>query len=450
MDPLLARYDVVREVHRSERATVLQAIDRDQGRAVALKVYEVGSDAELAALRSEARVLLDLDPHVGLPTVRHDFVAEGQYVIVMDWEDGTDLQTLLDDDGDPGLAIHIVLDIVTRVAAALDHLHHHDPAVVHGDLKPANIVRRVDGSIVLVDFGMAAEADSARVGTRGFMAPEVAAGEKPGPAADVYGLAATTVALLTGAPPSGAGVVPTGIESRLGAAWARALRRALSVDPARRPTTARDLAESLRAGGSGELPTGVVTFLASELAGSARLWEEHAEEMSGVSARLGDLVAEVVEGRSGTVVGAMGEGQRAMAVFRRASAATDAAATLHARVAGETWPTGMRIALRIAVETGEVEASHGAYTGAVVDRVTWMRSLARAGSTVTSAATAALLRGSVDDADLAELGEFAPPDGGRAQVLFAVGPMGAEPEAPGPTIAAASPGIPACVRRDSR
>ncbi len=66
---------------------------------------------------------------------------------------------------------------MTQAAAALDHLHARTPPIVHGDVKPANLVVTNTGKVVLVDLGIRGEAGAhQRAGTRGFMAPEVAGG----------------------------------------------------------------------------------------------------------------------------------------------------------------------------------------------------------------------------------------------------------------------------------
>jgi serine/threonine protein kinase len=396
---VLARYEILREVSRGRRATVYQALDREEDRTVALKVYDVDDAASMARLRAEARVLLDLVPHPALPIVRHSFIDKNQYVIVMDWIVGTDLEELLALEGDPGLPLDVVFDVLSQAAAAIDHLHAHAPPVVHGDVKPANLVRRDNGQIVLVDFGMAAEADSARVGTVGYVAPEVARGEKPTPAADVYGLAATAVALITGSPPHGNELVGPDIEPGQAAALSRTLRRALSVDPESRPSSAQAFVERLRTAPRDALPTGVVAMLALELAGSAALWDEHPAEMRTVSAQLADLIAGVVE-RDGRTVSSIADGGQALVVFRQASSAARAALRLHERVADQIWPPGMSVRLRAAIDVGEAEYRDGAYSGGAVDRVRWMRSFAPPGSTIVSRACADLLRGALDDDDV--------------------------------------------------
>ena len=201
----------------------------------------------------QAGLLLNVQPHPGLATVRYDFADGDRHVVVLDWVDGTDLDVALRNRGDPGLPLKEVLGYVEQAARALDHLHRQSPCVIHGDLKPANLVVTGAGSVVLhVDFGISQAAGAiGRSGTRGFLAPEVAAGLPLTPAADIYGLAATTVALLTGRPPDRRRPLFEGISAADAEALTRGLRRALASDPSLRTSTAGELAESLRAGTPG-------------------------------------------------------------------------------------------------------------------------------------------------------------------------------------------------------
>jgi DNA-binding NarL/FixJ family response regulator/predicted Ser/Thr protein kinase len=244
------RYEPLEVAGRGGQGEVLLAIDHQHDRKVALKVRAVRSAEQRAVLLEEARILLSLEPHPALPLVREDFFVGERYYIVMDWVEGKNLQEILDERGDPGLPASTVLRYVGEAAEALDHLHAHEPPIIHQDVKPANMVLSKGRRVVLVDFGIAAssaaEARSGR-GTRGYQAPELARGDAPTPAADVYGLAATAFALLTGSPP--AGVRPTweGIPEAAAATLERALRRGLSTDPERRPGSAGELVEILRA-----------------------------------------------------------------------------------------------------------------------------------------------------------------------------------------------------------
>lgn len=87
----------------------------------------------------------------------------------------------------------------------LDILHHlHSQGVIHGDLKPSNVLIAQDGSPTLVDFGSATFIDQPMKGfhgTLGFAAPEVLAGEPPTALSDMYGFGALLYACLTDRPP---------------------------------------------------------------------------------------------------------------------------------------------------------------------------------------------------------------------------------------------------------
>src|SRR3954453_22767531 len=85
-------------------ARVVKALDRQHDRIVALKIRPAGDDAVREDLLSEARVLLALPPHPALPLVREDFFDHDDYVVAMDWVDGTDLARLLGARAGPGLA----------------------------------------------------------------------------------------------------------------------------------------------------------------------------------------------------------------------------------------------------------------------------------------------------------------------------------------------------------
>lgn len=390
------RYDVVRTVSQGERATVYQALDTRFGRPVVLKVYDVGPGTDRDELMNEVRALLSIPAHRSLPVVRQDFYTDdhSQYVVVIDWVAGTDLEQLLDEQGDPGLPLSEVLADVEQAAEALDHLHAQAPPIVHGDVKPANLVRSTDGRIVLVDFDIASAQAGQHRGTAGFVAPEVWGGAKPTSAADVYGLAATIWTLLNGRPPdSGRGEWP-GIDPAATGAIASALRNALQPDPSARPHSAAKLVDRLRRAARTDLPHGMVAFVATEVVNTGALWDDDADEFGHATTRLRALVGRIVERCGGHVVRA--EQDRTVAVFGEASAAVGAALGLQEELRGAN-ALSFDLGVRIALEVGEAELVDGVYVGAAVDRVAWLRSLAAPGAVVTSMRSAEVLRDVVDD-----------------------------------------------------
>ena len=98
-----------------------------------------------------------------------------------------------------------VLAYLAQAAEALTHLHSQNPPLIHGDVKPGNLILTRGGRIKLVDFGLSSTPYGLhrRSGTPGFRAPELAAQSAPSRASDIYALAATAFALLTGSPPTG-------------------------------------------------------------------------------------------------------------------------------------------------------------------------------------------------------------------------------------------------------
>ena len=131
---LRGRYEPLAMVGRGGEGEVVRAVDHHHRREVAVKIRRARDDDSRAHLLSEARLLLSLTPHPGLPLVREDFFDDGRYVIAMDWIDGTDLDAVLAAEGRPGLDPEAAIGFLEQAAAALDHLHTHEPPIVHGDV----------------------------------------------------------------------------------------------------------------------------------------------------------------------------------------------------------------------------------------------------------------------------------------------------------------------------
>ena len=186
-------------------------------------------EAAREELLGEARVLLALPPHPALPLVREDFFDGDSYVVAMDWVDGTNLATLLAERGRPGLAPSSVLAYLAQAAEALTHLHSQSPPVIHGDVKPGNLILARGRADQARRLRPVLGAERAAAGAPGRPATALRSwppARSPSRASDVYALAATAFALLTGAAP--AGVLPAweGIAPRAG-------RAARGGDPAR-------------------------------------------------------------------------------------------------------------------------------------------------------------------------------------------------------------------------
>ncbi|GHF24581.1 serine/threonine-protein kinase [Streptomyces fumanus] len=208
-DELAGRYVVKEVIGTGQGGEVWLAHDTVVGQDVALKPERIEGDRETALrLLGEARALAKFRDHPHVVTL-FDVVpeaAEGdaatRYWFVMEHVPGGL-------DREPPLPPRQAARIGAQLATALAALH--EAGVVHCDVKPANIGLTRYGTAKLLDFGAAYRVGGVETITANrpysftpdYAAPELARGNVPLPASDVFCLAATLHALVTGAPPRG-------------------------------------------------------------------------------------------------------------------------------------------------------------------------------------------------------------------------------------------------------
>jgi DNA-binding SARP family transcriptional activator len=167
------------------------------------------------------------------------------------------------------------------------------------------------------------------------------------------------------------------------------------------------------------LPTGVVTFLLTDIEGSSRLWESDADAMAAALELHDELVERSVNAHGGRLLKAKGEGDATLSVFRRASDAAASAVECQRALLGATWPGGLDLRVRVALHTGEAHEREGDYFGPALNRAARLRGLARGATTVASQATAEIVRDRLPHgAQLVDLGPCELPGLARPERVF--------------------------------
>lgn len=212
----IGRYRIEQEIGRGGSSVVYLATDLNLGKRWAIKVIpgqEPATDAgkedgtgkgRRISLSEEAELMKRLD-HPALPGIIDILEKEGFLILVMDYVEGENLEMLLKRAGP--FREETVREWMYRLAEVLAYLHEQDPPVIYRDMKPANVIRKQDGSLILLDLGIAREykrgggQDTEVLGTRGYAPPEQYGNAQTDIRSDIYSLGMTAAVLLTGCPP---------------------------------------------------------------------------------------------------------------------------------------------------------------------------------------------------------------------------------------------------------
>lgn len=254
---MVGNYHVLAKAGEGASGRVYRARDVRLDRIVALKLLHAG--ASQARFEQEARALARLGVHPGVVDVYTWGEHGGQCYLALEYVPESVASLLAR--RPKGLDVTTALRVGAECAEALAQAHQ--AGVVHGDIKPSNILLSGEElSAKLCDFGLSSVGGQAlgAGGSPAYAAPECAAGGAATPASDVYALAATIYAMLTGFPP----VVATGASAALAASAAGKIRplaqarpglpgavvdvvtRGLATDPAGRYADAAAFAAALR------------------------------------------------------------------------------------------------------------------------------------------------------------------------------------------------------------
>jgi len=151
------------------------------------------------------------------------------------------------------------------------------------------------------------------------------------------------------------------------------------------------------------LPSGTVTFLFTDLEGSTRLWEEHADDMAPALARHDELLRGAIAARGGYVFSTAGDAFAA--AFGDAAAAAAAAVDAQRALQAEDWPGAVELRVRMGIHTGETVERDGDYFGPTLNRGARVMAAAHGNQVLVTAASAEGLDAGVAGAQLLDLGE---------------------------------------------
>ncbi|MBA2733486.1 MAG: protein kinase [Acidobacteria bacterium] len=215
---VIGPYRIVRELGVGGMGEVYLAQDARLGRLVALKIllsYFASDNERLRRFQREARAASALN-HQNILTIYEVGEADGVHFISTEFIDGQTLRELIPA---KGLPLAETLDIAMQVASALEAAHA--AGIIHRDIKPENIMRRADGTVKILDFGIAKLTEAAPsesssealtiiksqtetgvvMGTVGYMSPEQARGLTVDERTDIWSLGCVLYEMLSGRAP---------------------------------------------------------------------------------------------------------------------------------------------------------------------------------------------------------------------------------------------------------
>jgi serine/threonine-protein kinase len=201
------RFHITEVVSRSGMASIFKAKDLQTNQVLALKVPLLQFESDPAfytRFQREEQIGRQLDH----PYILHIVPVEekSRPYIAMEYLQGQTLRQVMRNLQQ--LPVEHALDIASRICEALEYMHQKE--IVHRDLKPENIMLCEDGSIRIMDFGIAKVAGlrrltfagfSSAMGTPDYMAPEQVKGKRGDARTDIYSLGAILYEMVTGAVP---------------------------------------------------------------------------------------------------------------------------------------------------------------------------------------------------------------------------------------------------------
>jgi eukaryotic-like serine/threonine-protein kinase len=282
------RYEVRRFLGEGGKKLVYLAHDTLLDRDVAFALIKTEGLDEVGRerIRREAQAMGRLGAHPHVVSVFDLGEVDGQPFIVTELMGGGDVEGLIEKAPEHRVPLVDAIRIADEVCRGLEFAHSKQ--IVHRDLKPGNVWLTADGTAKIGDFGLAVATDKARltqaglmVGTVSYMPPEQAMGGEVTPRSDLYSLGAMLYELVTGRPPfigdetvaiitqhlNAPPVAPSWHVPDLPPGLEALILRLLEKDPNRRPASATEVYDGLRAVSAASQPTSPAATGMGQIAG---------------------------------------------------------------------------------------------------------------------------------------------------------------------------------------
>lgn len=197
------RYEVVQHIGQGGMADVFLAIDTILNRHVAIKILRSDQSTDAISIlrfEREAQAATTL-AHPNIVEIYDVGEYKNHHYIVMEYVAGKTLKKVIRDRA-PLLNLEAV-DTMKQLTSAVAEAHKR--GIIHRDIKPQNVIVKSDGSLKILDFGIATAKGSAQLtqannvmGSVHYLAPELAKGEPASPQSDIYALGIVFYEMLTG------------------------------------------------------------------------------------------------------------------------------------------------------------------------------------------------------------------------------------------------------------
>ncbi len=198
-------YRILRKIGSGGMSDVFLAVRETDGRELALKLLNTKGKDEVALLHrfiQECALLAQIN-HPNVAKIYDQGISDTHAFLAMEYFPGGDIKRRIAS----GMTQNQALGVTTQVALALEQIHAL--GIVHRDVKPDNLMLRQDGSVALIDFGIAKHSEHAMgytlqgeiIGSPFYLSPEQAAGRPVCAASDIYCLGVIFYEMLTGVRP---------------------------------------------------------------------------------------------------------------------------------------------------------------------------------------------------------------------------------------------------------